>query len=95
MTEYKKCLAELDEILKFVSSEDLKKIPYDIRNSIKKYKEYIWNYDKTKTLSEQDINRKTIAMLAYLNVEYLLNEKEKLLMNELHEFNERKVEKEK
>lgn len=97
MLEYEKCLVELDEILKLLSYEDLAKIPYEIRNAINKEKDknYIWHYDETKRLSEQNMNRKTIAILSYLNMEYLLNEEEKSLMKKLHEFNERKIEKEK
>ena len=34
-------------------------------------------------------------MLAYLNIEYLLSEKQRALMAEIHEFNEQKAEKEK
>ena len=95
--EYEKCLVELDEILKYLKDEDLRKIPYDIRKAInkKKDKQYNWNYDESKELDEQNINRKTIAMLSYLNMEYLLNKEQKLLMEELHRFNEEKVEKEK
>lgn len=95
--EYKKCLVELDEILNYLKDEDLRKIPYDIRKAIneKKDKQYNWNYDESKDLYEQHISRKTIAMLSYLNMEYLLNKEQKLLMQELHRFNEKKVEKEK
>lgn len=34
-------------------------------------------------------------MLSYLNMEYLLNEKQKKLMEGIHKFNEKKIEKEK
>lgn len=92
-----KCLVELDEVLKFLNDDDLIKIPEDIRNAINKEKDkqYIWHYDKTKNLSEQNINRKTVAMLSYLNMEYLLNKEQKELMKKLHEFNEQKTKKEK
>lgn len=94
--EYKKCLVELDEILKYLSDEDISKIPYEIKRAIteEKDKQYTWNYDESKELSEQNINRKTIAMLSYLNMEYLLNEEQKMLIEKLHEFNEKKIEKE-
>ena len=94
--EYEKCLVELDEILKYLDDEEKKKIPYEIIESIheKKYKNYNWTYDESKNLSEQNINRRTIAMLSYLNMEYLLNDEQKKLMEELHKFNEKKIEKE-
>ena len=95
--EYEKCLVELDEIFKYLKDEEKRNIPYEIRKAIKekKDKHYHWNYDESKTLNEQNINRKTIAMLSYLNMEYLLNEKQKKLMEEIHKFNEKKIEKEK
>lgn len=92
-----KCLVELDEVLRFLSAEDRNKIPEDIRNSIKQLKDknYIWNYDSSKELKEQKLNRKTIAMLAYLNTEYLLNDEQKELMKKIHQNNEEKLEKNK
>ena len=81
------CLVELDEVLEHLSYENLNKIPTEIRKAIKQEKdnEYFWKYDKTKTLGEQNLNRKTIAMLSYLNMEYLLNEKQKDAMKKIHD----------
>ena len=95
--EYKKCLVELDEILKYLSQEDLAKIPEEIRKAIKEKKDmqYNWEYDEYKELKDQNINRKTIAMLSYLNMEYLLNKEQKRFLEELHMANENKNEKEK
>ena len=95
--EYEKCLVELEEIFKYLKDEEKRNIPYEIRKAIKEKKDnhYHWNYDESKTLNEQNINRKTIAMLSYLNMEYLLNEKQKKLMEGIHKFNEKKIEKEK
>lgn len=95
--EYTKCLVELDEVLKYLNTEELEKIPYEIRNAIKekKDKNYVWNYDESKDLSDQNLNRKTIAMLSYLNMEYLLNDEQRMLMEKLHRLNEEKLEREK
>lgn len=94
MIDYNKRLVEVDEVLKYLSEEDLSKIPEDIRQLIKdnKDKEYEWEYDDTKPLKDQNLNRDTIAFLSYLNMEYLLNEEQKQLMQEIHEFNEKKAE---
>ena len=75
----------------------MKKIPYEIRKAIheEKNKNYNWTYDESKNLNEQNIDRKTIAILSYLNMEYLLDEEQKKLMEELHKFNEKNIEKEK
>lgn len=94
MVDYNKRLVEVDEILNYLSEEDLMKIPKEVRNTIKenKDKEYFWEYDKTKPLKEQDVSRDTIAFLSYLNMEYLLNEEQKEFMQQLHELNEKKLE---
>lgn len=97
MVDYNKRLVEVDEVLNYLSDEDLEKIPEEIRNLIKenKDKDYVWQYDETKPLKEQGLNRDTIAFLSYLNMEYLLNEEQKKLMEQIHKFNEEKAEAEK
>ena len=97
MVDYNKRLVEVDEVLNYLSKEDLQKIPEDIRQVIKenKDKEYVWEYDGTKELKDQGLSRDTIIILSYLNMEYLLNEEQKELMQQIHELNERKAEEEK
>lgn len=95
--EYEKCLVQLDEILKYLSDENLQKIPNEIKEFIKseKDKNYLWKYDESKALNEQNLDRKTIVILSYLNMEYLLNTKQKEFIKRNHDFNEEKLEKEK
>ncbi len=97
MIEFNKRLVEVDEILSYLSIEDLLKIPEEIRQLIKsnKAKDYVWRFDETKELKDQKLNRDTIAFLSYLNMEYLLNEEQKQLMQQIHQFNENKLEEEK
>jgi len=97
MEEYNKRLVEVDVVLNHLSEEDYKKIPEEILQAIKenKDKEYIWEYDETKELKDQGLSRDTIAFLAYLNTEYLLNDKQKKLMQEINALKERKLEEEK
>lgn len=94
MIDYKKRLTEVDEILNYLSEEELEKIPAEIRNAIKDNKddEYDWEYDETKPLKDQNLSRDTIAFLSYLNMEYLLNEEQKKVMKEIHKLNDRKLE---
>ena len=91
--EYAKCLFELNEILGHLEKEYLDKIPQDVRNGIteKMDKHYNWKYDESKELNEQNIDRKTIAMLSYLNMEYLLDDEQRKLMEEIHKVNEMKA----
>ena len=95
--EYKSCLVELDEVLNQLEIVNLEKIPLDIRKSIKENKDpqYMWKYDANKRLDEQGLDRKTIAMLEYLNITYLLNEDQKNVMRQIHNLNEIEQEKQK
>ena len=90
--DYSKVLVEVDEVLKHLSKADLAKIPDDVKNEIRKNKsrQYKWKYDITKTLTEQNWSRDAIILLSYLNTEYLLNDEQKELMQQIHEFNSRK-----
>lgn len=96
MLDYKRRLVEVDEILNHLSREDLLKIPEDVRDIIKnnKDKNYVWEYDEKKHLRDQDLNDDTIAILSYLNTEYILNEEQKNLMKQIYAFNEKKTMKE-
>lgn len=91
MIEYNKRLVEVDEILKHLSQRDYNKIPKEIKEAIvdNKDKEYKWQYDATKKLKEQDVPDDTIAILSYINMEYLLNEEQKKFVESLHKRNEK------
>lgn len=91
MIEYNKRLVEVDEILKHLSKSDYNKIPEEIKETIDKNKDktYKWKYDNTKKLKEQDVPDDTIAILSYINMEYLLNEEQKKFVESLHELNEK------
>ena len=95
--EYSKCLVQVDEILNYLNPEELKKIPENVRKTIKdnKDKNYEWKDDESKKLEEQNLNRKSIAILSYLNMEYLLNDEQRKLMGQIHRVNEQKQEEEK
>lgn len=97
MIDYGKRLVEVDEILKYLSKDNIMKIPEEIRQIIKnnRDKEYVWKYDINKSLNEQKLNRDTIAILSYLNIEYLLNSDQKEIMEYIHKLNELKLEKQK
>ena len=89
MHEYRKCLTQVDTIIECLEEENKKKIPREIKNGIKffKDKKYNWNFDQTKPLTEQELDRKTIALLSYINMEYLLSDEQKSVMNEFHKLN--------
>ena len=88
------CLVEVDAVLCRLNSEELKKIPLDVRDAINECKslEYVWAYDETKPLLEQNLRRESIALLSYLNMTYLLDEEQRKLMDQMHIVNEYKEE---
>ena len=92
MIDYPKRLVEVDEILKHLSSEYYQKIPEEVKTIIKenKDKQYIWKYDETKKLKEQNVHADTIAIVSYINSTYLLNEEQKEFINKIHEINNSK-----
>lgn len=94
MVNYNKRLAEVDEILKYLPEKELLKIPDYIRQEIKdkKDKEYIWKYDDSKELKDNNLNRDTIIIMSYLNMKYLLNDEQKKFMQQVYKLNEKKLE---
>ena len=92
-----KRLTEVDEILNYLSAEELNKIPEDIRAIIYENKdsEDVWTYDVSKTLQEQDVLAETISILSYLNTEYLLNDNQKEIMSQIYAIADKEIEKRK
>ena len=84
MEDLNKRLVEVEYILKKLDDEYIKKIPQEIWDYIEenKDKNYIFNYDKNKTLVEQNLSIDTISILTYINMEYLLGEEQKKEMIE-------------
>ena len=90
------CLVEVDAVLCRLSPEELKKIPLDVRDAINEFKsiEYAWFYDDEKPLLEQDLRKESVAILSALNMQYLLNDDQRKLMDEIHIVNEYKEDEE-
>ena len=95
MIDYKKRFVEVDEIIKYLPKKEFSKIPSNLIDLIEKNKDskYIWKYDNNKKLEEQNIHKDTIAILSYINMKYILEDNQKMLMKNLHFFNEMKSEK--
>ena len=85
MEDISKRLVEVEYILKKLDDEYIRKIPKEIWNYFEENndKSYIYNYDESKTLDQQNLSIDTISILTYINMEYLLDEKEKKEMEEL------------
>ena len=95
MIDYKKRFVEVDEIIKNMPKEDFNKIPNDLISIIKKNKDsnYVWEYDKSKKIADQNLSKDTIAILAYINTEFILENEQRMLMRNIHYFNEMKKKK--
>lgn len=96
MIDENKRLVEVNEVLLQLSKKDFDKIPKEVISNIrnKMDKDYVWNYNPNKELSEQGLLEDTIAILSYINLEYLLNEEQKDFMNKVYMNNEIKKQKE-
>ena len=92
MINYSKRFVEVDEVLNHFSKADYNRIPMELKKIIKEQKDrnYYWKYDESKTLENQGLHCDTIAILSYLCTDYLLNEKQKLFVEQLHCINNKK-----
>ena len=89
--ELSKSLVEVEEVLRYLVEDERRKIPREVFEFINKNKdkEYEWYIDKSKKLQEQSLSDEAVAILAYINMEYLLNSKQKRLMKEFYELYDR------
>jgi len=94
MLNYKRRFAEVYEIIKNMPKKDFDKIPNDLISIIRRNKDsdYIWKYDKSKKLEDQNLSKDTIAILAYINTEFILENEQRMLMRNIHYLNEIKKE---
>ncbi len=87
--------AEVDALLDLVEDEYRNRVPEKVRNFFKeeKIKDYEFNIDINKPLTEQKIRRETMALLAILNINYWCDteEEKQQWINELDK-NEKEIE---
>lgn len=90
---------ELNTILNLLPQKDKEKIPQNFLNEIKKYKlkNYVFKYDYSKSLDEQNLNDVTREMLYVIYRDYLCDDKKMLeekvnkLIGEMSIFNAEKI----
>lgn len=70
---------ELNEVIKKLSKQELEKIPEQVIKNIQETmdKEYIWKYDDTKELEEQNLMVETKALIVEMYERYLCSEDKK------------------
>lgn len=76
--ELMKAYAEVDKILSFMESKYVKKVPKKLREIFKneKLNDYNPTINKNIPLNEQDLERKTYAILAMLDLNYWCDDEE-------------------
>lgn len=79
MVDVNKRLVEVETILEKLDTNYKNKIPNELWEYIKqnKDKNYSFYYDENNSLINQKLNTDTVALLTYINMEYLLNENQK------------------
>lgn len=92
IAKFKKALVEVEAILNELSMQEYNKIPDDIIDYIDANKDenYSWDYDYDKSLENQSLSEYTLEILAYINNEFLLNDEQKKVMEEIFELNDKK-----
>lgn len=90
--ELTKRFTEVYEILKLLPTKEYEKIPKNVVDYIRENKnnDYVWKFNDSKKLYEQNLSKDTIAILSYINMEYLVNQKQKEFLKELYKFNDTK-----
>lgn len=76
---YKKAYKEVLEILKFVSKEDVDKIPSDILRIFKEEQDNNYNFilDKNLEFKKQNLLKETKIILAYIYTDFWASKEEK------------------
>ena len=79
MVDINKRLVEVEAILEKLDITYKNKIPKELWDFLKKNKDndYSFYYDDGNSLINQSLNTDTVAILTYINMEYLLNENQK------------------
>ena len=76
---YTKALTEVDEVLNYLDVKLLNKIPDTFKNFIKnsKNKMYKYQYNKEKTLYEQELSKEAKAIISLIYRDYICDSQEK------------------
>ncbi len=94
MEEEKIAYSELYEILSYMDKKQVMKVPIDILENIKNNRDmnYISKIDKEDIFNKNNVSKKTISMLAYLNLKYWVDDERKKELVNLYRENEFKQE---
>ncbi len=95
--ETRQAYTEIDNFLEVIDNEYKNKIPKQLREIFKTEKDtnYIKNIDVNRAISEQNLKKETLAIIALLNLQYwCTNEKEKENLKQVYAKNENRYQQE-
>ena len=94
--ETRQAYSEVNQFLKLIGEKKSNKIPFKLRKFFEREmdKNYIPTIDANIPIKEQKLKRKTIAIIAGLNLQYWCKEDEKQKLLEIYFNNENKHKKE-
>lgn len=92
MNNYSNVLTETSEVLKYFDKSILEKIPQKLRDKIQENKNcaYHFQYDKSKTLVEQEIMQETKDLISAIYLMYCCDGEERQQLMNICKENERK-----
>ena len=93
---YPKAYCEILEILKYISPEELEKIPESEINFLRENKDkvYEFEYNPEKSLNNQEISRETKSIIVWLFKNYFASEKQLEKLDKILEENEERYQEE-
>ena len=89
--ELEKAYYEVSEILKYMSSDLVEKIPIKIRNFFEenKAKNYNFKYNLNKSLDQQEVSQETNEILTILYRDYICDQEERTEIDKILDENEK------
>ena len=94
--ETRQAYSEVNSFLEIIGEDMKNKIPLKLRNFFKREmdKNYIPKFNANISIKEQNLKRKTIAIISGLNLQYWCNEERKQELLKIYSDNERKYQEE-
>ncbi len=93
---YAMAYREVSEILKYLPKEEYQKVPQEEIDFFYKNsdKNYLFKIDNSVSIENQKISKKAYAILTYLFIKYIANEKQKEVINNILNHNDYLIEQE-
>ena len=92
-TEESIAYAEVCEVLSYMEKEQLNKVPSELLSFFYKNRKkgHISRIDKDDIFNKDNISRKALSILAYINMNYWASEEHKIELRKIYQINEFKL----